>query len=69
LVYNAGNLPVKILRVDVETGERNLWKEWAPANRTGLAYIPDIRVSADCRSSAFSASYNPSELWIADDVR
>src|SRR5208337_4765332 len=39
LVYHAGDVPAKILRVDVETGEQTLWKELAPAYRTGLAGI------------------------------
>ena len=69
LVYQAGGVPVKILRVDIETGEQSVWKELAPANRTGLTGINQVRVGADCESSAYSAVYNPSELWIADGLR
>jgi len=69
MVYQAGNVPVKILRVDVETGEQTLWKELAPAYRTGLVGIASVRVGADCQSSAYSAQYLPSELWIADGLR
>jgi eukaryotic-like serine/threonine-protein kinase len=69
LVYHSGDLPVKILRVDVETGEQTLWKELAPPYRTGLTGIPNVRVGADCQSSAYSALYFPSELWIADGLR
>ncbi len=69
LVYQSGIVPVKILRVSVETGEQTLWKEFAPVNRTGLTGISAVRVGADCRSLAYSAFYNPSELWIADGLR
>jgi hypothetical protein len=69
MVHQAGDVPVKILRVDVETGEQTLWKELAPANRTGLAGIDVLRVGADCQSSAYSALYLPSELWIVDGLR
>ncbi len=69
LVYHAGDVPVKILRVDVAKGEQTLWKEFAPSYRTGLLGIASIRVSADCRSSGYSAGYVPSELWIADGLR
>ena len=69
MVYHAGDMPVKILRVDVGTGEQTPWKELAPAYRTGLQSIPYIRVGADCQSSAYSAQYNSSELWIIDGVR
>ena len=40
MVYHSGDLPVKILRVEVETGEQTFWKELAPANRTGLTGHP-----------------------------
>jgi Tol biopolymer transport system component len=69
MVYHAGDVPVRILRADVETGEQTLWKQWAPANLTGLSGISAIRVGANCQSSAYSAWYQPSELWIADGLR
>jgi len=69
MVYQRGDVPVKILRVDIETGAQTLWKELAPAYRTGLAGIADVRVGADCQSSAYSAQYLPSELWIASGLR
>jgi eukaryotic-like serine/threonine-protein kinase len=68
MVYQAGD-PVKILRVDVETGKQTLWKELAPANRTGLTMIQTVRVGANCQSSGYSPYYEPSELWIADGLR
>jgi hypothetical protein len=60
---------VKIVRVDVATGEQALGKELSPAYRTGLGGITGIRVGAGCQSSAYSAQYFPSELWIADGLR
>ena len=69
MVYQAGDAPIKILRVDVETGEQATWRELAPAYRTGLTVIGNIRVGADCKSSAYSAQYFPSELWLADGLR
>ena len=69
MVYHAGDVPVKILRVHVDTGEQTLWNELAPANRTGLSAVQEVRVGADCQSSAYSAQYSPSELWIVDGLR
>jgi hypothetical protein len=69
MAFRRGDVPVKILRADVETGKQTLWKEWAPAYRTGLTGIPEIRVGADCQSSAYSAQYFPSDLWIVDGLR
>jgi serine/threonine protein kinase len=69
MVYGSGEVPVKILRVDVQTGEQTMWKEWSPGNRTGLNSLTAIRVGADCQSSAYSAFYTPSDLWIASGLR
>lgn len=69
LVYHAGDVPVKITRVDIETGEQALWEELAPTYRTGLIGIPFIRVRRDCQSAAYSAQYVSSELWIASGLR
>jgi hypothetical protein len=68
MVYHAGDVPVKIHRVDIETGEQTPWRELAPAYRTGLNGISYIRVGADCQSSAYSAYYFPSALWIVDGL-
>ena len=68
LVHHPGEVPAKIMRVDVETGEQALWRELAPANRTGLTGLSQVRVGADCQSSAYSAAYDPSELWIIDGL-
>jgi eukaryotic-like serine/threonine-protein kinase len=68
MVYHAGDVPVKIVRVDVLTGGQTLWKELAPANRTALYLIAELRVGADCQSSAYTVFYQPSELWIADGL-
>ena len=69
LVYQPGNVPIKILQVDIEAGEQTLWRELAPAYRTGLGGILFVRVGADCQSAAYTAQYLPSELWIASGLR
>jgi hypothetical protein len=55
--------------VEVQTGEQTMWKEWSPGNRTGLNSMTAIRAGADCQSSAYSAFYTPSDLWIANGLR
>jgi serine/threonine protein kinase len=69
MVYQAGDVPLKIFRADIGTGEQSPWKELAPANKTGLIGIPVVMIGADCQSSAYSAIYFPGELWIVDGLR
>jgi WD40 repeat protein len=69
MVYQGEDLPMKILRVNVETGEQTVWRELAPADRTELNGSLSIRVGADCKSSAYSVQYGLSELWFVDGLR
>jgi serine/threonine protein kinase/WD40 repeat protein len=69
MVSHGLDLPMKIIRVNIETGEQTLWRELAPSNRTGLIGISGIAMGADCRSSAYSVFYGPSDLWIASGLR
>jgi hypothetical protein len=57
------------MRVNIETGAQALWRELAPASRTALFLISQVRVGADCQSSAYSQSYAPDELWVATGLR
>jgi eukaryotic-like serine/threonine-protein kinase len=69
MVYQTGDLPVKIFRADIETGGETLWKELAPSNMTALAGPGNIRVGADCESVGYSPQYSPTDLWIVDGLR
>jgi hypothetical protein len=62
MVYHWGEVPAKIINVDVETGKQTLWRELATS-------IREVRVGADCQSYAYSAVYLPSELWVATRLR
>ena len=69
MVYQPGEVPLKIFRVNADTGKQTLWREIAPSNRTALNAVFTVRVGWNCQSSAYSAEYVPSELWIADGLR
>jgi hypothetical protein len=40
-----------------------------PTSRGALASINDIRVGADCQSSAYTPLCQPAELWVARGLR
>jgi hypothetical protein len=69
MVYQGADVPVKILRVNLETGDQTVWRELAPPDRAELNGGFGVRVGADCKSSAYSPQYGLSELWIADGLR
>jgi len=69
LVYRSGEMPARILRVDVASGRQTPWKELAPASRTGLWGIQPIRVAPDCESYAYTAQYSPSTVFVVSGLR
>ena len=55
-VYAAryGEVPLPVLRVNLKTGKKELWKELMPPERTGLWRVDDVAVTRDGRSYAYS---------------
>lgn len=66
LVYRHAEIPYCLERVDLATGHRTLFKEFAPADRTGLLSLREIFVTDDLRSYAYTAYYQVSSLFISD---
>jgi eukaryotic-like serine/threonine-protein kinase len=67
LVYRRAELPCRLERVDVTTGYRTLFKEFAPADRAGLLSLREIFVTNDLQSYAYTAYYQGSSLFVSDD--
>jgi hypothetical protein len=66
LVYRRAELPCRLERVDITTGHRTLFKEFAPAGRTGLLSLREIFVTDDLRSYAYIAYYQGSSLFVSE---
>jgi hypothetical protein len=66
LVYRRAEIPYRLERVDLATGHRTLFKEFAPADRTGLLSLREIFVTDDLRSYAYTAYYQVSSLFVSE---
>jgi len=66
LVYRRAEIPYRLERVDLATGRRILFREFAPADRTGLLSLREIFVTDDLRSYAYTAYYQVSSLFVSD---
>jgi hypothetical protein len=69
LVQRRRTLPVRIDRVDVATGKAQLWREIAPADRTGMTQIVSVRVSQDESTYAYTVRRLLSELYLVDGLK
>ena len=66
LVYRRAEIPCHLERVDLASGHRTLFKEFAPADRNGLLSMREIFVTDDLRSYAYTAYYQVSSLFISE---
>ncbi len=65
-----GSLPARIVRVDVATGRRELWREVAPPDISGVIEIASVLLTPDARSYVYGhSSAVTSALYIVEGLR
>ena len=62
LVYHTNELPSRMHRVDLETGERKVVRELAPPDPTGICLIGRVHTSTDCKAHAYDYYMQPIDL-------
>jgi hypothetical protein len=65
LAYRRAEIPCRLERVDVATGQRSLFRELAPADRAGLLSVREVFVTDDLRSYAYTTYYQASSLFVS----
>jgi hypothetical protein len=63
-VGRVGELPLKVYRLNAASGERQLWKEIGPADRTGTDNLGNFRVLQDGNAYCYSYFRSLSELYV-----
>jgi len=62
-------LPARVFRVDLETGRRELWKEFMPGDPTGITRLGAMAVSGDGKTILFGYSHRIADLYVAEGLR
>jgi hypothetical protein len=68
-VYERKTAPVKIYRLNLQNGQRQLFKEIDPADETGLYDMSHLLVSADGRAYVYGYTRLLSELYLVNGVK
>jgi len=68
-VFSTSEIPLRVGRVDLETGRREAWRVIAPADSAGIRGIDMFVASADGRSYAYSFSRTASTLYVVEGAR
>jgi eukaryotic-like serine/threonine-protein kinase len=68
-IYGRGELPMKVSRVEVASGKRELWREFAPSDPAGVVEIQVIELTPDASAFAYTYVRILSELYVAEGLR
>jgi Tol biopolymer transport system component len=68
-VYQSKPLPIKIFRLNIVTGQRQLFKEVNPLDVAGLCGLSNIRLSADGRGYVYGYTRMLSDLYLVKGLR
>ena len=67
-VANGDAADRRVYRVDLESGERTLWRKVAPPDRTGVFYIGPAALSADGSVLAYSYYRHIADLYVVEGL-
>ena len=68
-VYRRDQLPVQVVRLDVATGRKELWKELVPADSAGVTEVAAVIPTSDGRSYVYSYIRQLSDLYVVKGVK
>ena len=68
-VSTFGRIPAQLYRVDLLTGQRQVWRELMPADPAGLINVGPILVTADGKSIVYSYTRLLSDLYMLENVK
>jgi serine/threonine protein kinase len=66
--FRPGELPVRVFRVDLETGERRLWRELMPPDPAGVDGVAYVKMTPDGTASAYSYIRVIDDLYLAEGL-
>jgi WD40 repeat protein len=68
-VTRIGQVPLRVFRVDLATGERALWREFEPPDKAGLSYVRNVVLSGDGSAYAYQYRRWLSSLFVVTGLR
>ena len=67
--YKPGDLPAKVYRLDLSTGQRTLWKELMPSDSAGVSRLGPIVITPDGRSCLYGYHRILSDLYLVEGLK
>jgi WD40 repeat protein len=67
-VRRRGEVPLRVMTLDLATGRKELWKEIMPADPAGVSTIAPLFVTPDEKSYVYSYTRTLGDLFVVDGV-
>jgi serine/threonine protein kinase/Tol biopolymer transport system component len=68
-VFRFGEIPSKVVELELATGKRKLWKELVPADSAGIDTIRGITITPDAKAYVYGYIRTLSDLYVVDGLK
>jgi eukaryotic-like serine/threonine-protein kinase len=68
-IYQPGELPARVYRLEVKSGKRTLWKELMPSDPAGVENIGPIYMTPDAKSCVFGYHRMLADLYLVEGLK
>ena len=68
-IVRLAEVPARILKYDLATGETTLWKELSPADPAGIAGVGPIYMTPDGKTYCYSYRRQLTDLYLASNLK
>src|SRR6185295_213219 len=66
-VYQSNSFPIRIYKLELSSGRKELWKEVTPSDPTGVLGVPKIFLSSDEKSYLYQFHRHLSDLYMVEN--
>jgi len=68
-VYQPGELPAHVYRIEIKSGQRTLWKDLMPTDPAGVENIGPILLTPDAKTCVFGYHRNLADLYLVEGLK
>ena len=68
-VYRPSDLPAKVYQLNIDTGQRTLWKQLMPPDPAGVEYVGPILPTPDGKAYVYGYRRMLSDLYVVDGLK
>jgi eukaryotic-like serine/threonine-protein kinase len=68
-IYQPGELPARVDKLDLQTGQRSLWKQLMPSDPAGVENIGPILMTPDAKTCVFGYHRMLADLYLVEGLK